>query len=157
MTTLVAANPQTAFEIFTAEVDAWWKPGPKYRPAVGSGGVLRFEPRVGGRLLETYADGSSFEFGRVRAWEPGKRLVFDLVARSFGPGESTEVEVRFEAEGNQTRVTLENRGWERFPLEHPVRHGLGEPAFADVMSVWWADVLLGVQDHAARKPQGGRP
>ena len=41
-------------------------------------------------------------------WEPGRRLLFDMFARSFGPGESTEVEVRFEAEGEQTRVTLDN-------------------------------------------------
>jgi uncharacterized protein YndB with AHSA1/START domain len=153
VTTLVAADPETAFHIFTTEVDDWWKRGPQFRPAVGKGGVLRFEPRAGGRFLETYEDGSTFEFGRVRAWQPGQRLVFDMIARSFAPGESTEVEVRFEAEGEQTRVTIENRGWDRFPLTHPVRHGVADPAFTDMMSVWWADVLRPLQSHLAGAEQ----
>ena len=149
-TTVVEADPNTAFAIFTIEVDAWWKHGPKFRPTMGKGGTLRFEPGAPGRLLETYDDGSSFEFGRVRVWEPGRRLVFEMIARSFGPDESTEVEVRFEAEGEKTRITLENRGWDRFPQNHPVRHGLGDAAFRDMMSLWWADVLLGMQDHTVR-------
>jgi uncharacterized protein YndB with AHSA1/START domain len=157
VTTLVAADPDTAFAIFTAEVDSWWKHGPMFRPAIENGGVLRFEPRTGGRLLETYPDGSVFEFGRVRVWEPGRRLVFDMIARSFGPGESTEVEVRFEAEGEKTRVTLENRGWDRFPQDHPVRHGMDDTAFIDMMSIWWADLLRVLQTYVvgtSRKEKG---
>jgi uncharacterized protein YndB with AHSA1/START domain len=149
VTTLVAADAETAFAIFTAEVDAWWKEGPKFRPGIGKGGVLHFEPHPGGRLLETYDDAAAFEFGRVKVWEPGQRLVFDLIARSFAPGESTEVEVRFEAEGENTRVTLVNRGWDRFADNHPARHGLGDSAFADVMSIWWAEVLSGLQTYVA--------
>ena len=146
-TTIVAADPATAFEVFTTEVDVWWKRGPRFRPSLRGKGVLRFEPGVGGRFLETYQDGSTFEFGRVTVWAPGERLVFQCKARDFAPDEFTEVEVRFAAEGASTRVTLENRGWERFPDDHPVRHGMGEPAFSDVMSVWWADLLVGLQSH----------
>jgi uncharacterized protein YndB with AHSA1/START domain len=145
--TVVAADPAMAFEIFTAEVDAWWKRGPRFRPSIGGQGVLQFEPGVGGRLLETYADGSTFVFGRVKVWEPGRRLVFELIGRDFGPGEATEVEVRFEAEGEETRVTIEHRGWERFPDDHPARHGLAGPAFDGIMSAWWADLLVSLRDH----------
>jgi len=147
VTTVVAADPATAFDVFTQEVEAWWKQGPRFRPSVRGPGVLRFEPGVGGRLLETYDDESIFEFGRVKVWEPGQRLVFEMMSRNFAPGESTEVEVRFEAIGEDTRVTIENRGWERFPEDHPVRHGLGEPAFSNVMSVWWADLLVSIKNH----------
>ncbi len=146
-TTIVATDPATAFEVFTAEVNAWWKQGPRFRPSVHGPGVLRFEPGVGGRLLETYDDQSSFEFGRVKVWEPGECLVFEMIGRDFGPGESTEVEIRFEAAGENTRVTVEHRGWDRFPDDHPARHGLGEPAFSDVMSVWWADLLVSIKNH----------
>jgi hypothetical protein len=62
-TTLVSTGPATAFELFTREIDDWWKHGRRFRPSVGDAGVLHFEPRVGGRLLETYADGTSFVFG----------------------------------------------------------------------------------------------
>jgi hypothetical protein len=147
VTTVVATDPATAFDVFTQDVDAWWKQGPKFRPSVRGRGTLRFEPGVGGRLVETYDDESTFEFGRIKVWEPGRRLVFDMMSRNFAPGESTEVEVRFEAAGEETRVTIENRGWERFAKDHPVRHGLDEPAFIDVMSVWWADVLVSIKNH----------
>ncbi len=146
-TTVVATDAATAFDMFTTDVDAWWKRGPRFRPSVHGVGVLRFEPGVGGRLIETYDDDSTFEFGRIKVWAPGERLVFELIARDFGPGESTLVEVRFEGEGENTRVTVEHRGWERFPDDHPARHGLGEPAFSDVMSVWWADLLVSIKIH----------
>jgi uncharacterized protein YndB with AHSA1/START domain len=156
-TTLVAADPATAFEIFTAEVDAWWKRGPMYRPAVRGAGVLKFEPGVGGRLLETYDDGSNYEFARIRVWEPARRLVFDMFARAFRPGESTEVEVLFEAEGENTRVTVTNRGWERFAGDHPVRHGVDQSAFNDMMSIWWADLLVAIKSHVRQASAGKAP
>jgi uncharacterized protein YndB with AHSA1/START domain len=157
VTTVVDGDQTTAFEVFTAEVDAWWKQGPRFRPSVHGPGVLRFEPGVGGRLLETYQDESTFVFGRVKVWEPGQRLVFELIGRAFGPGESTEVEVRFEAAGKNTRVTVEHRGWERFADDHPAKHGLGEAAFNDVMSVWWADLLVSIKNHLAVTSARGNP
>jgi len=149
VTTVVATDPATAFEIFTAEVNAWWKRGPRFRPSVHGVGVLRFKPGVGGRPIETYDDKSSFDFGRIKVWAPGERLVFELIGRDFGPNESTEVEVCFEGEGENTRLTVEHRGSERFPDDHPARHGLGEPAFSDVMSVWWADLFVSIKIQVA--------
>lgn len=117
----VAVDPATAFEVFTAEIDAWYKRGPHTfydaRRAVG----IRFEPQVGGRLLEVYDQdsGEGREMGRITAWEPGTRLV-------FRDDRDTEVEVLFEAVDGETRVTLEHRGLERLPpllaTEH-ARHG----------------------------------
>ena len=93
---LVAVDPVTAFQVFTEEVDAWWKRGPAYRFGKGLSGVLRFEPGVGGRLVEEFDDGRSWEVGRVRAWEPGKHLLFEFRIPNFGPDQFTEVEVRWE-------------------------------------------------------------
>jgi len=31
--------------------------------------------------------------------------------------------VRFEAVGDQTRVTIEHRGWDEIPQDHAARHG----------------------------------
>ncbi len=152
VTTLVAVDPVTAFEIFTAGVDAWWKQGPRYRVQPDRPSALRFEPGVGGRLVEVYdeATGDAFEHGKVRVWEPPKRLVFEMGGRDFQPGESTEVEVRFEGVGEATRVTIEHRGWERFPAGHPVLHGLDGSAFRDMMRVWWLDQLVAVQARVGR-------
>jgi Activator of Hsp90 ATPase homolog 1-like protein len=51
----------------------------------------------------------------VLVWEPGARLVFADLASSAPPDPLTEVEVRFEAAGDGTRVTLEHRGLDRLP------------------------------------------
>ena len=37
-----------------------------------------------------------FEIGRIRAWEPPRRLVFGWRQATFAPDQDTEVEVRFE-------------------------------------------------------------
>ena len=78
-------------------------------------------------------------------------MVFELIGRDFRSGESTEVEVRFDAEGENTRITVEHREWDRFAEDHSARHGLGEPAFSDVMSLWWADLLVAIKSHIADK------
>ncbi|MGH2899739.1 MAG: SRPBCC domain-containing protein, partial [Solirubrobacteraceae bacterium] len=139
MTTRVAVKPKEAFEIFTREVDAWWRRGPRFRTASTRPSAMRFEPGVGGRLLEIYNGASEevFEIGRVRVWEPGARLVFDWRAKNFLPGQITEVEVRFEPDAGGTRVTLEHRGWERIPREHPARHGLAGSAFSAMIGSFW--------------------
>jgi hypothetical protein len=113
----VAVDPETAFDVFTNEIDSWYQRGPhswRYPDrAVG----IRFEPGVGGRLLEIHdtESGEGFAFGRVLVWEPGSRLVFADLVSSAPPDRVTEVEVRFEAAGEGTRVTLEHRGLDRLP------------------------------------------
>lgn len=153
-TTLLAVSVEDAFAVFTEEVDLWWKRGSRFRPQIEGNqgeGTLCFEPRPGGRLLEAYASGHAFEFGRVRIWEPPKRLVFAMFGRDFGPGDSTEVEVRFEDEGDQTRVTVEHRGFDAFAPDHPVRHGMEGDAFRDTMAVFWADLLVANAAHVRRR------
>ena len=112
----VAVDPATAFEVFTEDIDAWYKRGPhsfKDPKAVG----VRFEPGVGGRLLEVHdaATGEGIEWGRVLVWEPGARLVFSDLLSSAPPAPATEVEVRFVPVASGTRVTLEHRGLDRLP------------------------------------------
>lgn len=113
----VGVDPGTAFEVFTDEIDSWYQRGPyswRYPDrAVG----IRFEPHVDGRLLEVHdrATGEGFAFGKVLVWEPGARLVFADLVSSEPPNPLTEVEVRFEAAGDGTRVTLEHRGLDRLP------------------------------------------
>src|SRR5436190_17190237 len=104
VTTVVRVDPVTAFRIFTEDIDSWWKRGPRYR---FRDGAMRFDS---GRLLE-----AGEQIGRVLAWEPGVRLLLESSTWSFRPGERTEVEVRFEAVGDGTRVTVEHRGWEQRP------------------------------------------
>jgi hypothetical protein len=114
----VAVDPHAAFEVFTEEIDAWYRRGPHDfadpERAVG----IRFEPGVGGRLIEVYdaRTGDGLEVGEIVVWEPGSRLV-------FVDNRKTEVDVLFEPDGdNATRVTLEHRGLERLLPDDAVRH-----------------------------------
>jgi hypothetical protein len=58
VTVMVAVPPEVAFQVFTRDIDLWWKRGPRYRPGKKTG-TLHFEERVGGRLFESYGDGQA--------------------------------------------------------------------------------------------------
>lgn len=138
--TFVEVSPQDAFEVFTDEVDLWWRRGPRFRGG-GPDSELCFESDGRGRrLIERGKDGV-FEIGRVQVWEPGKRLVLEYRLRNFAPNERTEVEVRFEEQGRGTRVVLEHRGWEALRPEHPARHGLTGESFSGMIGLHWGDLI----------------
>jgi uncharacterized protein YndB with AHSA1/START domain len=137
----VAATPERAFAAFTGEIGQWWRSSPMFAFTPRSPGVLAFEPGEGGRLTETLASGKVFEIGRVRAWEPPHRLVFGWRQATFTEGQDTEVEVRFEAVGEETRVTVEHRGWDSVPLAHAARHNFANMVFLQRHGEWWRELL----------------
>jgi len=151
VTSRVEVDADTAFRVFTEEVDLWWRQGPRFRWHVQRGGTLRFESGAGGRFLEVYPNGESFEVGKIRIWDPPRRLVFGFRARSFGPDENTEVEVRFEPIGVATDVTVLHRGFSALRADHPARHGLGSGDFENLMGTFWADLLTAARQHAAAR------
>jgi uncharacterized protein YndB with AHSA1/START domain len=137
----VKASPQRAFEAFTGEIGAWWRHNPLFPFTPRQPGVLSFEPGPGGRLIETRPGGEVFEIGKVLAWEPGHRLVFGWRAASFTPEQQTEVEVRFEPVGEETRISVEHRGWDTVPVEHVARHGFPTAVFLRREGEWWRELL----------------
>jgi len=150
VSTLVAVDAATAFEVFTAETDLWWRRGPRFRHP-GRPGALRFEPGEGGRLVIEDAAGVPEEIGRILVWKPAERLVFSWRAASFEPGQTTEVEILFRAVAEGTRVTIEHRGFDALPADHTARHGLGTgEAFLGMMGLCWADLFVAFGDHARR-------
>lgn len=133
----VPASPERAFEIFTRDIGEWWQPSGLFRLASHGDGRLEFEPGPGGCLFTTWASGRRYEIGRILVWEPGARLVFEWRQPSFEPGQSTEVEVRFEPVGDATRVSVEHRAWDTIPREHVSRHGFPEHATLARVADWW--------------------
>src|SRR3546814_8232998 len=76
-------------------------------------GALRFDPAgPGGRLVTRFDDGEEWEIGAVRHWLPGERLAFAWRLPSFRDDQTTEVDVRIEAVGGETRVKVEHRSEE---------------------------------------------
>ncbi len=119
-------TPAQAFDIFTQEIGAWWADSELFHFTPRSPGTLTFEPPTpagSGRLVERLPNGNIFEVGLIRLWEPGERLVVGWRQANFGPEHATEVDVRFEAVGAETRVSVEHRGWDTVPQEHLARHG----------------------------------
>jgi uncharacterized protein YndB with AHSA1/START domain len=161
VTTFVAVPPGEAFEIFTREIDRWWGKGPRFRFAGEADGRLFFEESTPRRLVQAFDDGTPpFVVGEVLAWEPGARLLLEWRLANFGPGEVTQVEVRFEPSGEGTRVALEHRGFAALRPDHPVRHGQSGQAFTDRIGLWWAELLGSLRDRAAdrsRDPAAAPP
>lgn len=152
--TWVAVEPHDAFEVFTGEVDLWWRRGRAYRDGDGRS-TLRFRGGAGGALVEEHANGTTRIIGKVLAWEPGARLVFEWRGSNFEQTQRTEVEVRFEAQRDGTQVTLEHRGWASLPADHPARHGMSGGAFTGMIGRWWGDLCTAFREHAAERRQDG--
>jgi uncharacterized protein YndB with AHSA1/START domain len=149
----IRAAPERVFEAFTREIALWWKPNGLFQFTPRSPGLLAFEPGVGGRFTETLPSGKVFEIGRIRVWEPphpggSGRLVFGWRQATFHPGQDTEVEVSFQAMGEETRVTVEHRGWESIPQEHVARHHFPDGLFLRRHAEWWQALLGAMKEHA---------
>lgn len=148
--------PAAAFEVFTTQVDQWWRRGRRFRNAPGSSGVVRIEPGVGGRLFESFdteAGEQVVQIGRTLAWEPPHRLLLQWRAVNFAPQEHTEVEVLFQpTPQGGTLVTLIHRGWADVRADHPVRHRLPVADFLRLMGLWWGDQLSHLRLHTSAPP-----
>ena len=145
----IRAAPKRVFEAFTSEIGLWWKPNALFQFTPRSPGVLAFEPGVGGRFTETLPSGKVFEIGRIRVWEPPERLVFGWRQATFAPGQDTEVEVRFQEVGEETRVTVEHRGWDTVPQEHVARHHFPDALFLHRHGEWWQALLASMKEQLA--------
>ena len=141
----VGASPLRAFEAFTNEIGVWWVQNPLFMLTPRGDGCLRFEPGEGGRLVTTLADGSEFEVGRLSIWLPGERLALTWRQASFAPEQTTHLDVRFEAIGDETRVTIEHRGWDTIPQTHAARHGFDLLLFQHRQVEHWRTLLASLK------------
>lgn len=130
----VKASRERAFAVFTQEIGDWWRPSGLFQTTPRAPGRLAFQD---GRLIETLASGKVFEIGEVLAWEPPERLVFSWRQATFPVDLKTEVEVRFEAVGDETRVSVEHRGFHQVPADSAARHGFPDPALLARLAAFW--------------------
>jgi uncharacterized protein YndB with AHSA1/START domain len=141
----VKASPERAFAAFVNEIGAWWRPNGLFQTTPRAPGRLSFEPGEGGRLIETLANGKVFEIGKVLVWEPPGRLVFSWRQANFPPDLQTEVEVRFQPVGEETRVSVEHRGFDQVP-EGAARHGFPDEVLLMRLADWWRALLTSYRD-----------
>jgi uncharacterized protein YndB with AHSA1/START domain len=107
--TLVRSGRRHTFEVFVRTIGTWWP----VTPFSAGGNQVRdvtFEQCPGGRVYETWQDGTTVDWGTLLAWEPPERFVMTWNITSV----ATEVELSFAELGPAlTRVAVEHRGWER--------------------------------------------
>jgi len=107
--TIVRSDIVHTFDVFVRTIGTWWPVRPFSAGAERVRDVT-FEQREGGRIYETWHDGTIREWGTVESWTPPDGFVMSW---QMTPA-STEVEFRFTALGPAlTRVAVEHRGWER--------------------------------------------
>ena len=107
--TLVRSDVTHTFDVFVRTIGTWWPVRPFSR---GQDRVrdVTFERRRGGRVYETWDDGTERDWGEVLTWEPPSRFCMTWLVTPA----ATEVELTFTELGPAlTRVSVEHRGWER--------------------------------------------
>lgn len=107
----VGLAPAEAFDLFTSRMGEWW-PLTTHSVGLERATDVVVEPGVGGRIIETIADGSTSVWGTLEVWDPPNSLEFTWHPGT-DPAEATLVEVRFLAAGFGTKVELIHTGWDR--------------------------------------------
>ena len=108
---LVDCDVETAFRTFTDDIATWWPV--EGHSITGEGTTPCSSQRTGGRMYERARDGQEHDWAAILVYEPPHRVVLEWKVNPAAP--PTEVEVRFSADGDGTRVELEHRGFEQYP------------------------------------------
>jgi uncharacterized protein YndB with AHSA1/START domain len=133
-TVMVDCAVEEAFRVFTAEAQSWWPTdghsiyGDEVREIV-------FEEREGGEVFEISSTGEKGHWATVLSWEPPNRLVLAWNILEREPI-ATEVEVRFLADGDGTRVELEHRGWQALTEAAAEKRGSYDTGWDHVLGVY---------------------
>jgi uncharacterized protein YndB with AHSA1/START domain len=110
---VVRAPQRRTFDTFVATIGAWWPVQP-FSAGKDQVREVTVERRAGGRVYETWADGTEVTWGELLAWEPPDRFVMTWMMTPA----PTEVELTFTALAYRlTRVAVEHRGWEALTEE----------------------------------------
>jgi uncharacterized protein YndB with AHSA1/START domain len=148
---VVPCPPERAFEYFTRDIGRWW-PLQTHSLARQDAADVRFEPREGGRLIESLRDGREQTWGTVTVWQPGRYLKFSWHL-DRDPATAQWVEVRFATNPAGTRVTLTHGGWERREDGAAVRKNY-VGGWKVVFNEGYGRYCAGAQDARSPPPRG---
>jgi hypothetical protein len=110
---LVRAGRRHTFDTFVDTIGVWWPVNPF---SAGKDRVrnVTVDRRPGGRVYETWDDGTERDWGVVLAWSPPERFAMTWAIVSV----HTEVELTFAELGPAlTRVSVVHSGWEKLSDE----------------------------------------
>jgi uncharacterized protein YndB with AHSA1/START domain len=132
----VPVSQERAFDLFTRDVDRWWRRGERY----GGADVVghRFDPGVGGRFVQVLANGEA-PLGDILVWEPPRRLAFSWRQKNWLPDEITRVEVTFAPADGGTEVVLRHHGFAQ--VKSDVGCDVGYAAGWTELVGWYGDAI----------------
>jgi hypothetical protein len=96
--------PMAAFELFTLGISDWW-PADRRHTQDPASKIFLLE---NGRFYERARDGHEVDLGKVRNWDPPRRILLDFFIAT-GRAKPTEVEITFTARNGGTLVTVTHR------------------------------------------------
>jgi uncharacterized protein YndB with AHSA1/START domain len=146
-TVVVQLEPPLAFELFTAHIAEWW-PLATHSVGLSDAVLVTFPGEVGGAIIETKRDGTTWVWGTVTEWDPPAGVSF-----TWHPGQPVSwagnIEVRFTPDGTGgTVVVLTHSGWDRRSDGAAARRGYDSG---------WEVVLGGYGTAAQRSASTARP
>ena len=101
---LLAMDVPQAFAFVTGQISNWWPPERRHTGDKCSSIFLL----ASGRFYERASNGREVDLGKVTLWNEPHVILVDFYIGT-GPDHPTEVEMRFAAEGAQTRLTVTHR------------------------------------------------
>ena len=149
--TTVRSDLTHTFTTFVRTIGTWWPVDPL---SLGKARVttVTIEEHLGGRVYETWDDGTTVDWGEVTVWRPPSGFAMTWTSTPA----PTEVELTFRALGPAlTHVAVEHRGWEALTEEQ-----LGEDCAAPggyrsgAYASGWARVLERFTAAAEAGPKG---
>jgi hypothetical protein len=149
---LVRSDARHTFDTFVATIGVWWPVQPF---SAGKDRVrdVTVENHLGGRVYESWDDGTEIDWGTITAWQPPARFVMTW----NGTPAPTEVEFTFAALGPAlTRVAVEHRGWEALTDEQLAQDcALPGGYSSGAYSAGWATILQRAAEAIARGAAAG--
>jgi hypothetical protein len=149
--TVVRSDRAHTFEVFVGGIAAWWPVDP-FSFGAGRVAAVTFERRLGGRVFETWQDGSEHDWGEVRQWQPPETFTMSWNIT----GVPTEVQLWFRPLGpDRTRVDLEHRGWDALSVQQ-LRAACALPGGYEggAFNAGWSRILARLVDAAEERTDG---
>lgn len=136
--TTVRSDIAHTFDVFVRTIGVWWPVTP-FSSGQDSVRDVTIEPRPGGRVYETWQDGTVVAWGELLAWDPPHGFTMTWLLTPA----PTEVELSFTVLGPAlTRVAVEHRGWERLSdAELSAACALPGGYYGGAFSIGWETIL----------------
>ena len=144
----INADVEKVFSAYVDKINEWWpRQGEDNRYSWPPEGVepkdILFEAKLGGRYYERFADGSEFVIGQITEYDPPHKLSYTWQGRDW-PGDSL-IQVRFEASGGGTLLSLTHSGFEIFGEDADTiaeGYSMGTKEILGIFQAWYEENLV---------------